>query len=229
MEENVKFFDGLNKSVIGACLEEDLSCSLLITTPLSAGSGLGSAHIFNTEQLQTLISECRNLIFGTGDLEPPSEDTGGPVSGAIGDLNSVKCSEPTNNNSPRSEVSYEPAMETGQRKANEPKKKHHVKFEGDQMTTVDDQIKPLAACTVAAAVVGAAAEHLSRNRKASSAGVRAANATASVARAVANGDADAATDALNEVVKIVDNLANTSKQKENGFDPAPKSKTCVIL
>ena len=227
MEENIKIFDGLNKSLIGVYLEDDLNCSLPITIPLNAGSGIGSAHIFNAEQLQALITECRNLIFGTGDLEPLPGD---PVSDTIGDFNSEeKCSEPENNNSPQSAVSQEPAMETGKRKADEPKKKYHVKFESDHVTTVDDQMKPLAACTVAAAMVGAAAEHLNRNRKASSASMRAANATANVARAVANGDADAATDALNDVVKIVDGLANTLKQKENSFERAPKSKTCVIL
>ena len=125
-------------------------------------------------------------------------------------------------------------MESDQQ-LDELKKKQNVKFETDHMsdhvTTVDSQIKPLAACTVAAAMVGAAAEHINLNRKASSAGMRAAIATAKVARAVAHGDANAATDALNDVVKIVDGLSNALKQKDNGYESSrsAKSKTCVVL
>jgi hypothetical protein len=37
----------------------------------------------------------------------------------------------------------------------------------------------------------------------------------------AHGDADAATDALNDVVKIVDGLSNGLKHKENGYEPSP--------
>jgi hypothetical protein len=32
-----------------------------------------------------------------------------------------------------------------------------------------------------------------------------------------------------DVVKIVDGLSNALKHKENGYEPSPKSKTCVIL
>jgi hypothetical protein len=234
-EENIKVFESLKKHLICGYFEEDLDCSLPNITDLYAGSGSGTAHIFNPQQLQTLISQCRDVIFSTGDIEPLSESTGDPASETIGSFVLEERSEPAITNPPRPAVSYEPAMETGQREANGAKKKHHVKFQSDHVThhvtdsvtTVDDQIKPLAACTVAAAMVGAAAEHLNISRKASSAGMRAANATAKVARAVANGDAETATDALSEVVKIVDGLSNTLKQKGDGS--SPKSKTCVIL
>ena len=235
-EENIKVFESLKKDIIGAYFEADLKCLLSNTADLSAGSGTGSGHIFNPEQLQVLIRECRNLIFGTGDIEPLSDATGDPVSGSVGDFGSEGRPEPTLKSLLRPAVSNTPAMERGQRvEKSQPKKKHHVKFQSDHVTEIDtnatkadDQIKPLAACTVAAAMVGAAAEHLSQGRKASSAGMRAANATAKVARAVSHGDADAATDALNDVVKIVDGLSSALKQKGNGYE-SPKSKTCIIL
>jgi hypothetical protein len=235
-EENTKVFESLGKEIIGACFEGDLKCSLSNTADLSAGSGSGSGHIFNPEQLQILLSECRNLIFGTGDIDPLSDDTGEPVSEIVGNFSPEDRSEPAIKGLLRPAVSQAPAMETGQRDVSPPKKKHHVKFQSDHVTDLEtnhgtkgeDQIKPLAACTVAAAMVGAAAEHLGQSRKASSAGMRAANATAKVARAVAHGDADAATEALNDVVKIVDGLSSTLKHKGTGNE-SPKSKTCVIL
>ena len=234
-EENIKVFESHNKDIIGAYFEADLKCSLSNTADLSAGSGSGSGHIFNPEQLQILISESRNLIFGTGDIEPLSDATGDPVSGTVGDFGSESHSEPVLKGLLRPAVSNTPAMETGQREENSQPKKKHVKFQSDHVTEIDtsatkgdDQIKPLAACTVAAAMVGAAAEHLSQSRKASSASMRAANATAKVARAVAHGDADAATDALNDVVRIVDGLSSTLKQKGSDYE-SPKSKTCVVL
>ena len=213
-EDNIKLVKKLNKPLIGACFEANLNCTLPRSVELTKGTGTGISHTFDSEQLLSLIGECRGLVYSTGDIDPPSEEPPEPAS------NTSSESWPA--------VSVAPAMESGQR--NEAKKKHHVQFAGDdvndRVTSEESQIKPLAACTVAAAMVGAAAEHLNLTRKASSAGMRAATATAKVARAVAHGDADAATDALSEVVKIVDGL---SKQKENGYDSPPKSKTCVIL
>ena len=113
------------------------------------------------------------------------------------------------------------------------KKKRQVQFssvtDSRSSTSENSQIRRLAACTVAATMVGAAAEHLSQTSKTSTAGIRAASATAKVAQAVANDDADAATEAMNDVVRIVDGLSSASKQKENGFGAPPKSKTCTIL
>ena len=236
LKESIEVFESLGKVVIGAYFEEDLNCSLTNTTNLNSGSGNGSAHIFNPDQLHSLITDCRRLIFGTGYLAPLSGDSGDTVSETNGVFDLEDTTESITNLPPKSAVTYAPAMETGKRTPDETKKKHHVKFEGDEVsdhmtdhvTIEDNQIKPLAACTVAAAMVGAAAEHLSQNRKASSAGIRAANATAKVARAVAHGDTDAATDALSDVVKIVDGLSN-KKQKGDGFNSSQKSKTCVIF
>ncbi|XP_028407976.1 uncharacterized protein LOC114530594 [Dendronephthya gigantea] len=46
-QENIQVIESLNRPVIGAYIEADLNCSLLHTTNLSSGSGIGSAHIFN--------------------------------------------------------------------------------------------------------------------------------------------------------------------------------------
>lgn len=236
-EETVKEFESLNKPLIGACFEETLSCSLPNVTDLSAGSGSGTEHTFDANQIQTLVTNCRNLIFSTGDIAPLSVAAGDPVPLATRNFESVEMSgsvEPASETSRA--VFHMPAMEGGQKKHKVTFKNDHMKNPNDHVnlknghvTAEDDQIKPLASCTVAAAVVGATAEHLKLSREATSAGAQAADATAKVARAVAHGDSGAATAALSDVINIVDDLANSIKQNESNREPAAKSKTCVIL
>lgn len=72
---------------------------------------------------------------------------------------------------------------------------------------VDGQIKLVAATTVAASIAIATANHVARDAKSTTAGVKVARMTAEVADAVANGDANKAAELIFAVAKEVDELA----------------------
>ena len=238
MKEDIAEAQNNNKHIIAVRFEGDLISELAnaVWVDLDNGTGSGISHTFDTEQLKTLITQCQALLYGSGDIEPLSEPPTEPETRASPDCAPTLPPPPNMEPSEASESqrTTDSNPTDGARLKKTEKKKRQVQFSpeiADQNNADRDenQLRPMAACTVAAAMVGAAAEHLSRTGKVSPSTARAASATAKVARAVANGDADAAIEALNNVVKIVDGLASSSKLKGNGFVPPPKSKTCVLL
>lgn len=210
-QKYIHVFKDLKKHIVGVKLEKDLISPFNNTVDVQSDRGNDNLFVFDQKQLETLFTVCRRHIFGSGDIEPP--DTTDHV---VPETSDLFANSPTQ--------TKEPVRETSQGK--------YVKFQTDHLSEDTDDsnhIRPYAACTVAAAMVGAAVEHLNQSRKSSSAGMRAANATAKVARAVAHGDADAATNAMSDVVKIVDKVSNNLKNMDEDTPRRNKSKTCAII
>ena len=223
LQQDYKQGQSVNKPTIVTYRHLDIVPEFTNVVTVNLDTGNETPGTFDREQLASLVSECCTQAYGSGH---------------IGQIEHTSCPEIAPNMEESTEMTSNMELSTASPPAQDAQqlskadKKKKVQFSDTQNNNgvtkyTDEQIKPLAACTVSAAMVGAAAEHLSRTGNTSPAGGRAASATAKVAHAVATGNADHAVKAMNEVVKIVDSV--TANQQENEFETMPKSKTCVIL
>ena len=195
---------------------------------LSTGSGAALSHQYDQGQVAELITSCKEILYGTGDIhprEPPGSPDSSPV--RIDSREESSLGDP-----PFSATVPEIKKETEQKKPytvhfSDEKMESKPKLEEKEETK---QIKRMAASAVAAAVAGATAQHISKSNK-SPAGIKAATAAAEVAQAVVDGNSDAAAQAVVRVAKIVEDETNVSRRAvQNGATTSPpKSTTCILL
>lgn len=198
-----------------------------ICLDFDAGSGEALSHQYDQEQLSKLVSQCNDILYGTGDIHPPEP----PVSP---DNTFHEQHEGTLHQhqlrTPKGSVQHIQSVKENEKVETEVKLKSGNTVEPEE--DPEKQVQRMAASAVAAAVAGATAQHISKANNTPEA-VKAASAAAEVAQAVVDGDSDAAAKAVIKVAKIVeDSVKNQShsKQVSNGSISSPsKSTTCSIL
>lgn len=196
---------------------ENLLKDKAICLDFDAGSGEALSHQYDQHQFSKLVSQCNDLLYGTGDIQPPEP----PVTpdstvhdqdeGSFHHQDNLQSAEPIETKV--TELNHKPAA--------------IVEPEEDP----EKRVQRMAASAVAAAVAGATAQHIAKGDSKPEA-AKAAAAAAEVAKAVVDGNSDAAAKAVTQVAKIVEDSVNQahSKHVSNGsISTPPKSATCSIL
>lgn len=205
---------------LGSLLSQHAVC-----LDMNTGTGTALSHQYDETQLTDLVNQCNGTLYGTGDIHPPepppTPDHGSRGSQGSQILDASNLDSTTDYTLPPE--SKQPFPEEAS--AEKPISQNHEDIK------VQEEIKRMAACAVAAAVAGATAQHVAKTNQ-SPAAIKAAATAAEVAQAVVDGNSDAASRGVAKVARIVEESAgsggNAVVQNGVGTGP-PKSSTCIIL